>query len=73
MTLKELAVQYRESAQILKNREEFIKEQIKKGEIQDDLDSMMRLKFLREERYDLIKTANYLENYYSHRECEMLE
>ena len=70
MTLKQLADQYRQSADKLKKREEKIKKQIKKGELKNDIDVQMRIRLLQDERYDAIKTANYLETYYSHRERE---
>lgn len=68
MTLKELADEYRESALRLQKREEFIKRQVKTGALEDSLDTQTRLKYLREERYDALNVANYLENYYSHRQ-----
>lgn len=68
MTLKELAKQYRDSADTLRAREEEIKRQLKAHELMWNLAAEARLKALREERYDLIHTAYYLENYYSHRD-----
>ena len=45
-----------------------IKSKIKKGRIKNNIDAQNRIMVLREERYQALETANYLENYYAHRE-----
>ena len=73
MTLTQLAKEYRQSADKLKKRENEIKAEIKKGTLKNNIDTQFRLKTLREERYDAIKTAVYLENYYLKKENEVVE
>lgn len=68
MTLKQLAKQYKDTAQSLLIREEYIKSEIKNGRIKNNIDAQNRIMVLREERYQALETANYLENYYAHRE-----
>lgn len=70
MTLKQLADEYRKSADKLKKREAELKQLIKRGKIKNDIDIQTRIRLLQDERYEAIKTANYLETYYSHRERE---
>lgn len=67
MTLTQLVAEYRESAKKLKNREDEIKKQIKKGLIKLNSDTQLRLKTLRQERYDAIKTAYHIETFYLHK------
>lgn len=69
MTLTQLVAEYRESADRLKKREEEIKKQIKSGEIKNNSDTQLRLKTLRQERYDAIKTAYHIERVYLHLGC----
>ncbi|MGN0661324.1 MAG: hypothetical protein ACI4JX_06350 [Oscillospiraceae bacterium] len=68
MTLKELAVQYRQSAYLLKQREDEIKRQVKQSMLTIETDTELRLRLLRQERYELLKTAAYLDSYYGKEE-----
>lgn len=68
MTLKELAVQYRQSAYLLKQREDEIKRQVKQSMLTIETDTEFRLRLLRQERYELLKTAAYLDSYYGKEE-----
>lgn len=69
MTLTQLVAEYRESANRLKKREEEIKKQIKSGEIKNNSDTQLRIKTLRIERYDALKTAYHIERVYLHKGC----
>ena len=68
MTLKELAVQYRQSAYLLKQREDEIKRQVKQSMLTIETDTELRLRLLRQERYELLKIAAYLDSYYDKEE-----
>ncbi len=65
MNLKELAAEYRRSASMLRLRERELQGQMKEGELEADYDYESRLRMLREERYELLKTAGHLECYHS--------
>ncbi|NMA79923.1 MAG: hypothetical protein GX967_04680 [Clostridiales bacterium] len=65
MNLKELAAEYRKSASLLRLREQEVQYQMKEGKIKADYDYESRLRMLREERYELLKTASHLECYHS--------
>ncbi|NMB29865.1 MAG: hypothetical protein GX988_00260 [Clostridiales bacterium] len=65
MNLKELAAEYRKSAAKLRLREQELQHQMKEGELDTDYDNESRLRMLREERYELLKTAGHLECYHS--------
>lgn len=68
MTLKDLAVQYRQSAYLLKQREDEIKRQVKQSMLTIETDTELRLRLLRQERYELLKIAAYLDSYYDKEE-----
>ena len=68
ITLKELAVQYRQSAYLLKQREDEIKRQVKQSMLTIETDTELRLRLLRQERYELLKIAAYLDSYYDKEE-----
>lgn len=64
VTLKELAKEYRQSADKLLEREKELKQEVRKRKLRDDWDFQLRINLLREERYELLKTAAYLDTYY---------
>lgn len=68
MTLKDLAVQYRQSSYLLKQREDEIKRQVKQSMLTIETDTELRLRLLRQERYELLKIAAYLDSYYDKEE-----
>lgn len=65
MNLKELAVEYRKSASVLRLRERELQDQMREGKLEADYDYESRLRMLREERYELLKTAGHLECYHT--------
>lgn len=65
MNLKQLAAEYRKSASLLRLREQELQHQHREGKIEGDYDYESRLRILRTERYELLKTAGHLECYHA--------
>lgn len=64
MTLEELALEYRESANLLERRLAWIREQLREARGEAALDLTRRYELMRAELYDARKVMGYLNDYY---------